>query len=326
MLVTGATGFVGAALARELVARGARVRVLCRPTSPLANLEGLAVERVTGDLRQPDTLGPAVAGMRYLFHVAADYRLWVPDAAAMYATNVEGTVALLTAAKRAQVERVVYTSSVATLRVAPDTVAASEEDGLSETEAIGPYKGSKVAAERRAEALERELDLDVVIVNPSTPIGPGDIKPTPTGRVIVQAARGKIPAYVDTGLNLVGVEDVARGHIDALCYGRRGQRYILGGQNVTLAQFLAQIARIVGRPAPSVSLPRAPLYPLALVAEGFGRVTGREPFLTRDALKMSKNRMYFSSAKAERELHYSARPYTEALDRAVHWFRTHGYL
>jgi len=327
VLVTGATGFVGSAVVRAALAAGFHVRALVRATSVRANLEGLrGIELVEGDLRDEPAIARAVAGARFVFHVAADYRLWVPDPATLRAANVGGTEHVMRAALRHKVERVVYTSSVATLRVTPETRAASEDDALDEAEAIGAYKQSKVLAERLVERLVRTDGLPAVIVNPSTPIGARDIRPTPTGRVIVQAAKGAMPAFVDTGLNLVGVDDVARGHLQALEKGRLGERYILGGDNLSLQKLLLEIAALVdGRP-PLFGLPRWPLVPLAWGAETVARFTGKEPFVTRDGLKMSRNRMFFSSEKAKRELGYSAQPHALALAEALDWFRGAGYL
>jgi dihydroflavonol-4-reductase len=326
VLVTGAAGFVGSAVARALVARGAAVRVLVRASSPRANLADLDAEVVVGDVRDQASVEAALAGRRYLFNVAADYRLWARDPGEIVRNNVAGAQAVMGAALAAGVERVVHTSSVATLRLPADGSPADETTPYGDGEGIGAYKQSKVAAERIVERLVAERALPAVIVSPSTPIGPRDVKPTPTGRIIVEAARGRMPAYVDTGLNLVHVDDVAEGHILALEKGRIGERYILGGQDVTLSQMLAEIATLTGRKAPTVKLPIAPLEPLAEVAELIGRITGKEPFLTKDALKMASHHMYFSSAKAERELGYRARPYREALKDALDWFAARGYV
>ena len=324
--VTGAAGFVGSAVVRQLLDAGFAVRALVRRSSPRANLTGLGVDVREADMRDQAQMTRALDGAEVLFHVAADYRLWAPRSADIINNNLTGTRATLDAALAAKLRRVIYTSSVATLRVDPYTVAATEEMALEPDEAIGAYKRSKVLAERLVEEMIRERGLDAVIVNPSTPIGPRDIRPTPTGRVIVQAARGKIPAFVDTGLNLVGVDDVARGHLLALSRGRTGERYILGGENRTLQELLAAVAARVNRKAPAIRLPRAPLVPLALIAEGIAHLTGREPFVTRDALKMSANRMFFSSAKAEQELGYAPLPYAFALEAAIDWFSRAGYL
>jgi dihydroflavonol-4-reductase len=326
VLVTGATGFVGSAVLRALADRGVRARVLVRPTSSRRNLEGVACEVFEGDMVDPATLRAALAGARYVLHVAADYRLWTPDPAAILRANLEGTRSVMEAALAAGVERIVYTSSVATLRAADAATRVDETAPLSKDEAIGAYKQSKVAAERLVEAMVRDEGLPAVIVNPSTPIGPGDVKPTPTGRIVIEAAAGRIPAFVDTGLNLVHVDDVARGHILAMEKGAVGERYILGGQDATLRELLAAIAQLTDRRAPTLSLPRAPLYPLAWVAEGFARVTGAAPFVTRDALAMAAHHMFFTSAKAQSALGYQARPYREALADALAWFRAAGRI
>ncbi|WP_370649220.1 hopanoid-associated sugar epimerase [Cupriavidus sp. EM10] len=325
MLVTGASGFLGSSVMRQALERGFQVRVLVRATSPRANLAGLPVEIVEGDMRDPASMARAMAGVRYLFHVAADYRLWAPDPEEIVRANVDGTVTTMKAARDAGVERIVYTSSVATLRVAGAMGPVDETAAMAGHEAIGAYKRSKVLAEREVERLVAE-GLPAVIVNPSTPIGPRDVRPTPTGRIIVEAATGKIPAFVDTGLNLAHVDDVANGHFLALDKGRIGERYILGGQDVLLRQMLADICGMAGRKAPTIELPRWPLYPIARVAEAVAQFTKKEPFVTVDGLKMSRYRMFFTSAKAERELGYTARPYQEALSDALNWFRDNGYL
>jgi hopanoid-associated sugar epimerase len=326
VLVTGATGFVGSAVLRALAARGARVRALARRSSPRDNLAGVDCEMVEGDMTDAASMTRAMTGARFVFHVAADYRLWARDPGAIRRANLAGAQAVSDAALAAGVERLVYTSSVATLRAADAATVVDETAPLAEAEAVGAYKQSKVAAERWIERMVAERGLPAVIVNPSTPIGPRDIKPTPTGRVVLEAAQGKIPAFVDTGLNLVHVDDVAEGHLLALERGRIGQRYVLGGQDLSLKAMLADIAAITGRKAPTLALPRAPLYPLAYVAEGVARITGKEPMLTRDALKMASHHMFFSSKKAQSELGYTARPHTEALADAIGWFRSAGYL
>jgi len=325
ILVTGVSGFVGAAVARAFARHGFAVRGMVRASSPRDNLRDFPGEILTGDMLDPVSLAQALEGMDGLAHVAADYRLWAPDSEEIVRHNRDGTRNVMEAALDAGVRRIVYTSSVATL--APDEGRPADEDRpLSEATAIGAYKRSKVAAERLVEALAAERDLPALIVNPSTPIGPRDVKPTPTGRILVEAASGRMPAFVDTGLNLAHVEDVAEGHVAAYQRGEIGRRYILGGQDVSLQAMLAEIARQTGRRAPRVSLPRAPLVPLALAAEGFARLTGKEPFLTRDALRMSRYRMYFSSARAERELGYRARPWQEAIADALGWFRAAGMI
>jgi dihydroflavonol-4-reductase len=326
VLITGASGFVGSAVARAAQQRGYRVRALVRASSPRRNLAGLDAELVEGDMRDQACVSRALVGVRYLFHVAADYRLWARDPGEIERNNLEGTASVMRAALASGVERVVYTSSVATLRVDSQTLAATEDEALAATDAIGAYKRSKVLAERLVEQMVARDGLPAVIVNPSTPIGASDIRPTPTGRIIVEAATGKMPAFVETGLNLVNVEDVAAGHLLALERGRIGERYILGGDNVSLQCLLADIAALTGRRAPHIKLPLWPLYPLAHAAEAVARVTGREPFMTVDGLHMSKNLMYFTSAKAERELGYRPGPYQPALRAALDWFGREGYL
>src|SRR5262250_741455 len=296
VLVTGASGFVGAAIAIAARRAGYRVRVLVRATSPRSNIQP-EDEVIIGDIRDRASLAQALRGARYLIHAAADYRLWSRTPSEIITTNTEGTRCVM-----------------------------DETRPLSERDAIGAYKKSKVMAERLVEDMVRRERLPAVIVNPSTPIGPRDVKPTPTGRIIVEAASGRMPAFVDTGLNLVHVDDVAAGHLAALARGTIGERYILGGENVYLRDMLAEVARVVGRKPPRVRLPLAPLYPLAIVAEGVGLITGREPFLTLDGLRMARHHMFFNDAKARRELGYSSRPYREAIADAIAWFRQHSYL
>jgi dihydroflavonol-4-reductase len=324
-LVTGGTGFVGSAIARALLAAGHRVRALVRPNSDRRNLAGLSVELIEGSLEDPQSLARAVDGCRYLFHVAADYRLWVPDPAAMFRTNVEGTRDLLIAVISAGVEKVVYTSSVATLGLVPKG-SADEGTRSSADDMIGPYKRSKFLAEKVVQEFVTGRGLPAVIVNPSTPVGPRDLKPTPTGRLILEAARGHMPGYVDTGLNIVHVDDVAAGHLAATEMGRIGERYILGGENMSLEQILAEVAQLVGTRPPRVRVPYTVAYPVAVGAELVARVTGREPFITLDGVRMAHKRMYFSSAKASRELGYRPRPAREAIADAIAWFRASGYL
>jgi dihydroflavonol-4-reductase len=271
------------------------------------------------------SLARAVAGCRYVYHVAADYRIWVPDPAPMFRANVEGTRDLLTAALDAGAERVVYTSSVATLGLVAGG-SADEETPSGIGDMIGPYKRSKFAAEEVVRELVRERGLPVVIVNPSTPVGPRDIKPTPTGRLIVEAARGQMPAFVDTGLNIVHVDDVAEGHLAAAAKGRVGERYILGGDNLALAEILAEVAQAVGRRPPWLRVPHGVLFPVAIGAELAARVTGRDPFVTLDGVRMSRKKMYFTSEKASRELGYAPRPAREGIADAVSWFKANGYL
>jgi dihydroflavonol-4-reductase len=326
VFLTGATGFVGSAVAGKLAAEGFEVRALGRAGSPRAHLDGLRVEFVEGDMRDAESVRRGMTGARYVFHVAADYRLWARDRSEIVTNNVEGTRIIMTEAMRAGVERVVYTSSVATLGWPHDGAPGTEDIPLSEQQGIGAYKRSKIAAERLVEAMIADDGLPAVIVNPSTPIGPRDVKPTPTGRIIVEAASGRIPGFVDTGLNLVHVDDVADGHLAALRRGAIGQRYILGGQDVFLADMLADIANLVGRRPPRWRIPRAAVVPMAYVAEGMARFTGREPLMTLDGLRMSEHHMFFSAAKAERELGFRARPYREALADAIKWFARAGYI
>jgi hopanoid-associated sugar epimerase len=336
VLITGASGFVGSAVLRALdlqrasgpgkTARELELRVLARASSPTANFADVRCEVVLGDMRQPADMKRALQGVRWLYHVAADYRLWARDPNDIIKANLDGTRAVMEAALAQGVERIVYTSSVATLRASDDPVAIDETSPLAPGEGIGAYKESKVVAERLVERLIAERGLPAVIVMPSTPIGPRDIKPTPTGRILVEAAMGRIPAFVDTGLNLVHVDDVAAGHLLAMEKGRIGERYILGGQDASLREMLAVIADLVGRRPPTVNLPRGPLYPLAWVAEAVAQVTGKEPFVTRDALTMASHHMFFTSAKAQRELGYCARPYRAAIEDALAWFRAAGML
>ncbi|HVE02959.1 MAG TPA: hopanoid-associated sugar epimerase [Rhizomicrobium sp.] len=324
VLVTGASGFVGSAVARALVARGDDVRVLLREGSSRKNIDGLDCRVMIGDMRDVKAMTKAMEGVRHVFHVAADYRLWARDPSEIVRNNLDGARAVMEAARTTGVERIVYTSSVAALKPVAGR-AVDETSRHDEVTVIGVYKKSKLVAERLVERLAGE-GLPVVIVSPSTPIGPRDIKPTPTGRIIVEAANGRMPAFVDTGLNLVHVDDVAQGHLLALDKGRIGENYILGGEDVRLRDMLALIAPLVGRKPPRVRLPRAPLYPLAFGAEAFARMRGKEPFLTVDALKMSKYLMYFSSEKAKAELGFQARPFARGIEDAISWFRQAGYI
>jgi dihydroflavonol-4-reductase len=313
-------------VASALAASGYSVRALLRSASPRTNLSNLDVEIVEGDMCEPASVARAMQGARFLFHVAADYRLWAPDPEEIVRTNREGTRVLMQAALKAGVERIVYTSSVATIAPGPGGAPVDETSRLPEASAIGAYKRSKIIAEQLVETMIERDGLPAIIVLPSTPIGPRDIKPTPTGRIIVEAAAGRMPGYVDTGLNLVHVDDVANGHLAALEHGKIGGRYILGGQDVSLAKLLADIAGLSGRRPPRLCFPRPLIYPLALTAEALAKVTRRQPFVTIDGLRMSKHRMFFSSAKAERDLGYRARPYNEALVDALTWFREHSYI
>ena len=324
VFVTGATGFIGASIVRELLKEGCHVRVLARPGSDRRNLHGLDVELCEGDLCRPETLEKGVKGCETLYHAAADYRLWTRTPAAMYAANVGGTHAILETALRHGVSRVVYTSSVGTLGNPGDGTPGTETTPVSFNDMVGHYKKSKFLAEREAEKfLARGLPL--VIVNPSTPVGPLDVKPTPTGKIIVDFLNRKMPAYLDTGLNIIDVEDCARGHILAARHGRVGEKYILGHENLTLRQIFAMLGKITGLPAPKVRLPYTPILMAAYVNEALARVTGREPLIPLAGVQMAKKFMYFDSSKAVNELGLSRRPAADALRRAVEWFRAHGY-
>lgn len=325
-LLTGATGFVGSAVARVLTDRGFQVRALARSNAPRSHLADLNLEFVDGDIRDAVSVRRAMRDVRYVFHVAADYRLWARDPGEIFAANVDGTRNIMEQALRAGVERIVYTSSVATLGLRPDGAAADESVALNEAQGIGAYKRSKIAAERLVERMVAHDRLPAVIVNPSTPIGPCDVKPTPTGRIIVEAARGRIPGFVDTGLNLVHVDDVAAGHLLALERGAIGERYILGGANVLFADMLADIARLVGRQPPRLRIPRSIAMPVAYAAEAMARLSGREPFATVDGVRMAAHCMFFTAAKAEENLGFQVRPYLQGLEDAVRWFRDAGYL
>jgi dihydroflavonol-4-reductase len=325
-LVTGATGFVGSAVARALAARGHALRLLVRRTSDRSNLHGLDAETIEGDLADPGSLAAAVQGCRYVFHVAADYRVWVPDPERMLAANVAGTAALMESALEAGVERIVYCSSVAALGLRTDGTPADETTPVSEDAVVGIYKKSKYRAEQVVLDMARRRGLPAVIVNPSAPVGPRDIKPTPTGRMIADAAAGRMPAYVNTGLNVVHVEDVALGHVLALERGVVGERYILGGENLPMADILALVDEAAGRRQWRARLPVGGLWPVALGAEAWARVTGAEPRVTRDHLRMARKRMFFSSAKAASDLGYRPRPARAAIADAIAWFRAAGMV
>jgi len=326
-LVTGATGFVGAAVARRLIAAGKSLRFLVRAGSDTRNIDGLPGARAIGDLGDAASLKKAADGCDAVFHVAADYRLWVPNPAEIYRINVEGSVALVRAATAAGARRIVYCSSVAVLGINKDGTPSDEDTPVALADMIGHYKRSKFLAEEAVRKLVAAEKAPVVIVNPSTPVGPRDVRPTPTGRLIRDAALGKMPAYVDTGLNIVHVDDVAEGHLLAFEKGRVGERYILGGDDMPLREILAVIAAAAGRKPPSVRLPRRALYPLAVGVEAWARfVSKKEPLFTVDGLRMAAKLMYFSSAKAKRELGYAPRPGRDALVDAVRWMREVGLV
>jgi dihydroflavonol-4-reductase len=325
VLVTGATGFVGSAVARALVHCGSQVRVLVRSGADRGNLQGLPVEIAVGDLTDRASLERALAGCTALYHVAADYRLGTREPAQLYRNNVDGTRNILDAARHAGVERMVYTSSVATIGLPQDGSPGEETTPVALVDMIGHYKRSKYLAEELVRDAAR-TGFSAVIVNPSTPIGPGDVKPTPTGQIVLDAARGRTPAYVDTGLNIVHVDDVAAGHLLAFHRGRAGERYILGGQDMTLREILTQIAQLVGRKPPRIRLPHAALLPIAFVAEAFAKASGRGTRITVESVRMSRKRMFFSSAKAIRDLGYSSRAPLAAFQDALAWFRERGLL
>jgi dihydroflavonol-4-reductase len=327
-LVTGASGFVGSHVARQLVAAGHSVRILVRRSSRLEFLDDLAAERVEGDLRDAASIARAMKGAEQVFHVAADYRLWARDPHEIYDSNVGGTRRLLEAAAAEGVLRIVYTSTVATIAVSqphgPGDALPDESTPATVNQMIGHYKRSKYLAEAEARKAAA-AGVPVVIVNPTTPVGPGDWKPTPTGKIIVDFLNGRMPAYVDTGLNLVAVEDVAAGHLLAAERGRVGERYLLGARNMTLKQILEALAGITGRPAPRVRLPHAVALAAGYADEWFSRLVGRDPRIPVEGVKMSRHRMFVATGKAERELGYSPDPVEAALARAVTWYQEHGY-
>jgi dihydroflavonol-4-reductase len=325
-LVTGAAGFVGSAVVRQLLAQGETVRVFVRPNSDHRNLVGLKIDISHGDLTDRRSIDQAMKGCDSLFHVAADYRLWVPNPTAMFAANVEGTRHMMLAAGEAGVGRIVYTSSVATLGLVEAGRSADEDTPATPADMIGPYKQSKFAAEGVVKALIADAGLPAIIVHPSTPIGPRDIKPTPTGKIVVDAARGRMPGFVDTGLNVVHVDDVAIGHLLAFEKGKVGERFILGSENLTLAEILGIVARLTDRPPPRWRIPHDVVMPIAGLAEIWARLSGREPFATRDGVRLARKKMFFSSDRAIRQIGYRPRPAEAALADAVAWFAQNGYL
>ncbi len=324
-LVTGATGFLGSHVARALLARGEEVRVLVRPSSDLRALEGLDAERFQGDLRDRSSLDRAMSSVKRVFHVAADYRLWARDPREIYESNVTGTRNLLDAAKSAGVEKFVYTSTVATIAVPREGDLPNETTQSSVSEMIGHYKRSKFEAEQCALSAA-QADLPVVIVNPTTPVGPGDWKPTPTGKIMVDFLNGRMPGYVDTGLNFVPVEDCARGHLLAAESGRVGERYILGGRNLTLKQMLDMLAAASGRTAPRWKIPYAVAYAAGCVDAGLSRLLGREPQIPLEGVRMARHKMFVDASKAERELGFAPGPIEAAIERAAAWYESNGYV
>jgi dihydroflavonol-4-reductase len=325
VLVSGANGFVGSAVVRALLRHGYPVRALARASSDAANLHGLDVETAHGDLLDPGSLERALRGCEGLFHVAADYRLRARDPREIHRANVRGTHDILLAAQRSGVRRIVHTSSVATLGLHHDGTPSDEDAPVHLADMIGAYKRSKFLSE----ALVRRCahaGNDIVIVNPAAPVGPRDRRPTPTGRVILDAARGRMPAFVDTGLCIVHVDDVAEGHVLAYEHGQRGRRYVLGGENMSLKAILATVAELTGRRAPWLQLPHAAVLPVACVAEAWARMTGVVPNITVDGARLARHHMYFSSRRAETELGWHTRPAREALADAIQWFRDSGYL
>lgn len=324
-LITGASGFVGSAVLRKLIDSGHEVRALVRSNSDRRNFSGLSVELFEGDLVDADSLRCAVKGCSKLFHVAADYRLWIPNPDDMYKINVEGTRNLIRFAAEAGAEKIVYTSSVAALGLTADGSPANEKTPINPGEIIGHYKRSKYLAEQEVLKLVSKENLPVTIVNPSTPVGPRDLKPTPTGRIIVDTLNKRMPAYVDTGLNLVHVDDVANGHLLAYEKGEYGERYILGGEDMTLKAILDEICIIANLRPPKIRLPHNAILPIAWCAELWARISGKEPIATVDGVRMAKKKMFFSSDKAKMKLGYHARPAREGLADAIAWFRDNGY-
>ena len=325
-LITGATGFVGAAVLRELLKKGHKVKALVRQSSILDNLKNLDVETVQGDLIDRDSLKLALKDCKYLFHVAADYRLWVPKSEEIYLNNVKGTENLMEEALSSGVEKVVYTSSVAVLGKPINGDIANEKTPVNISQMIGHYKKSKFLAEEKVKEFYKTRRLPVVIVNPAAPVGPRDIKPTPTGKMILDAAMKKIPAYLDTGLNVVHVDDVAKGHLQAFHKGKLGERYILGGDNITFKQILEMISSMCGHKPPKIQLPKKPLYPIGYLFEIFARLFNiKNPMITVDMIRMAEKRMFFSSEKAKKELNYKCKPAKFALKDAINWFINNGY-
>ena len=325
-LITGATGFVGAAVSRELLKKGHKVKALVRQSSVLDNLKNLDVEIVHGDLKDKDSLKRCLKDCKYLFHVAADYRLWVPKPKEIYENNVTGTENLMEEALSLGIEKIVYTSSVAVLGKPIEGDVANEKTPVNVDQMIGHYKKSKYLAEEKVKELYKTKKLPVVIVNPAAPVGPRDIKPTPTGKMILDAAMKKIPAYLDTGLNIVHVDDVAKGHLQAFNKGIFGERYILGGENMTFKEILEMISVLCGHNPPKIQLPKKPLYPIGYIFEIFARLFNlKNPMLTVDMIRMAEKKMFFSSEKAKKELNYKYKSAKNALKDAIEWFIDNGY-
>jgi dihydroflavonol-4-reductase len=326
VLVTGASGFIGSAITRAFLNAGFTVRAFIRPSSPRTNLLGLPIEIAEGDVMDRASIASALKSVRYLIHTAADYRLWSRNPSRLIAVNVEGTRNVMEEALKSGVDKIVYTSSVCTLAKGGPRDLADETFSLPARRAFNPYKRSKVLAEEIVRKLAAGAGLNAVIVNPSAPIGPRDIKPTPTGRVVFECAAGRMPAYLDTGLNLVHVDDVAQGHLAALERGIAGERYILGGENVHVREMLGEVARRAGCRPPMVKLSIPVVYPLAIASEAAGWITGKPPFVTRDSLRMAREYMYFDDTKARQALGYRSRPYEEGIAEAIGWFRSAGML
>lgn len=324
-LVTGANGFIGSAVVRLLLEKGQDVRVLVRPESDKRNFGGLELDIIEGDLNNIEALKRAVDGCSSLYHLAADYRLWIPNPENMYKTNVDATRNLMLAASEANLDKIVYTSSVATLGLNDDGTPADESTPVSIDDMTGHYKRSKYLAEKEVKKLIEERSIPITIVNPSTPVGPRDIKPTPTGRIVLDTIRGRMPAYVDTGLNIVHVDDVANGHLLAMEKGEIGERYILGGDNMTLASILEYICLSQNMSPPTINLPHNLVLPIAWIMERIANITNKEPQATVDSVKMSKKKMFFSSEKAKQKLGYQYRPGSEGLKDAINWFNSENY-
>lgn len=323
-LVTGATGFVGAAVVRALLNTGVEVRVIARPGSDATNLRSLNVEKVLGDLRDKESLRQALAGCRHLYHVAAHYALWAHDPSIFYDSNVVGTRNLLEAARDVGVERTVYCSTIGTIGLPPGGGLGTEETPVSLEQMAGHYKRSKYLAEQEVHRLAKE-GLPVVIVNPSAPVGEGDVKPTPTGQLIVDFMKGRMPAYIETGMNIIDVDDVATGHLLAMEKGRQGERYILGSQNLLLCEVFEILSTLTGVKAPALKLPRGVVLPLAYLNHWMADLTGIPPRIPLEGVKMAKYKMHYDCGKAVRELGLPQHPPEIALEKAVRWFRDHKY-